>query len=240
MSTTAPIQINYLVFDDENEEINQNIINVTIPGFGFNLVFINPNDFYVVEDDTFDIDGFKHAITEGTKGLFISMIATDWNMLKKTTNYNEINGLEIVEIMLSVNTKYRKCPFLIYSGKPNEASQILISKIQEEINTGQNEPIYSLELLSLLLELRIKFCARNSRFNEMIMLIKGEKTISQIVLNLLSNFGSNKIINSGNGAFDGKTIESLVDLISENNDLGLKFIREFMELSIANYTEISE
>ena len=49
----------------------------------------------------------------------------------------------------------------------------------------------------------------------------------------------NTIVNTGNGAFDGKKIGSLVDLISQNNDLGLKFIREFMELSIANYTKIN-
>lgn len=239
MSSSPPIQINYLVFDDENEEINQNSLHVVIAGYSCNLIFINPNDYYVVENDTFNIDGFKHAIIEQTKGLSISLIATDWNMQAKTVNYNEINGLQIVEIMLSIHPKYRKCPFLIYSGKANEASQVIISKIQSEIDTGTNVPIYSLDLLSLLLELRIKFCARASRFNEIVTLAKGEKTISQIVLNLLSTFESNQVINTGNDAFDGKTIGSLVELISERNDLGLKFIREFMELSIANYTEIS-
>ena len=145
----------------------------------------------------------------------------------------------IIEIMLSIHAKYRKCPFLIYSGKSNEASKVLISKIQAEINSEQNTPIFSLDLLSLLLELRIKFCARNSRFSEINMLVKGQKSISQIVLNLLSVFEENTVVNTGNGAFDGRTIGSLVELISQNNDLGLKFIREFMELSIANYTEVN-
>lgn len=239
MSSYNPIQLNYIVFDDENEELNQNAIHVKIQGFDCNLVFINPNDFYIVENDEFDIEGFKNKITELTKGLSISLIATDWNMLAKTTNYNEINGLEVVEIMLGLNAKYRKVPFLIYSGKPNEASQVLIQKIQTEINNGKNEPIYSLDLLSLLLELRIKFCARNSRFDEITTLAKGEKTISQIVLNSLAKFDANQIINTGNETFDGRTIGSLVDLISENNDLGLKFVREFIELSIANYSELN-
>jgi hypothetical protein len=238
MSSFAPIQLNYLVFDDDNEEINQHPLNVKIPGLNCNLIFINPKDFYIVEDDSFDIDSFKNKIAELTKGLPISLIATDWNMIDKTTNYNAINGLEIIEIMLAVNSKYRKCSFLIYSGKSNEASQILISKIQKEINDEANEPIYSLELLSLLLELKIKFSARGTRFDEIKILLKSEKTISQMVLNSLGKFDRNQIINTGNESFDGRTIGSLVDLISENNDLGLKFIREFIELSIANYSEL--
>lgn len=239
MSSYDPIQVNYVVFDDENEELNQNAIHVKIQGFNCNLIFVNPSDFYIVESDTFDIEGFKNKIIERTKGLNIGLIATDWNMLAKTTNYSEINGLEIVEIMLGINFKYRKCPFLIYSGKPNEASQVLISKIQAEINNDKNAPIFSLELLSLLLELKIKFCARNSRFEEIVTLLKGQKTISQIVLNSLSKFEANQVINTGNETFDGRTIGSLIDLISQNNDLGLKFIREFIEISIANYSELN-
>ncbi|MEO8947305.1 MAG: hypothetical protein ABI308_02780 [Mucilaginibacter sp.] len=239
MSSFDPIQLNYLVFDDENEEKNQNALHVKIPGFTCNLVFINPNDFYQVDKDEFDIEGFTNHITQSTQGLFISLIATDWNMLAKTTNYNEINGLQVVEIMLGINQKYRKCPFLIYSGKPNEASQVLISKIQNELNNEDNQPIYSLELLSLLLELRIKFCARNSRFEEIVTIAKGQKSISQIVLNSLEKFNRNTVINTGNEVFDGQTFGSLVDLISQDNDLGLKFIREFIELSIANYSELN-
>src|SRR4051812_27786064 len=110
MSSFDPIQLNYLVFDDENEEQNQNALHVKIPGFSCNLVFVNPNDFYIVDKDEFDLEGFKSYITKSTQGLFISLIATDWNMLKQTTNYNEVNGLEVVEIMLGINPKYRKCP----------------------------------------------------------------------------------------------------------------------------------
>jgi len=240
MSSNDPIQLNYLVFDDEDEEKNQNGLQVKIPGFTCNLIFVNPTDFLIAEDNTFDIDGFKKEIVSKTKGYYISLIATDWNMLPQTTNHPELNGLEIVETLLKINEKYRKCPFLIYSGKPQEASNVLISKLKTEVCTDEvKEPIYSLELLSLLLELKIKFCARNSRFEEIMTLMKGEKTISQIVLNLLANFDSNLLVNTGNHNYDGKTIGSLVEMLSQDNDRGLKFIREFIELSIANYTEIN-
>lgn len=244
MSSSSPIQLNYLVFDDENEEKNQNHLNVIISGFHFNLIFINPNEFYHVQDDIFDIDDFKQKIVDETKGLQINLVATDWNMLAKTANYNEVNGLEIIEILIHINEKYKKCPFLIYSGNPSEASKVLVSKIKAEVlqegnNEPKNEPISSLQLLSLLLELRIKFCARSSRFDEIKTLIKGQKTISLIVLNSLANFDGNSIINTGNEYYDGKKIKDLLDLISKDNDLGLKFIREFIELSIANYTELN-
>lgn len=240
MSSSSPITLNYLVFDDENDEANQNALNVKIPGFTCNYIFINPIDFYIVGNDTFDIEAFKNKIIEETKGYQISLVATDWNMLHQTTNHNEINGLEVIEILLAINEKYRKCQFLIYSGKATEASQVLIEKIKNEIaQNDSNQTISSLELLSLLLEIRIKFCPRNSRFGEISTLIKNEKTISLMVLNALVNFDDNLIINTGNPDYDGRTIKSLIELITQNNDLGLKFIREFIELSISNYTELN-
>lgn len=241
MSSSDPIQLNYLVFDDEEEERNQNNLNVKIPGFICNLLFVNPTDFFAASENKFDIDGFKKEIENKTKGYYISLIATDWNMLQKTDNHPELNGLEIIEILLKINEKYRKCPFLIYSGKPQEASNVLISKLKGEICTDVvREPIYSLQLLSLLLELRVKFCARHSRFDEIKTLIKGEKSISLIVLALLANFDSNLLVNTGNEYYDGRKIGDLIDMLSQDNDQGFKFVREFIELSIANYTEINE
>lgn len=239
MSSGNPIQLNYLVFDDEDEEQNQNALKVKIPGFECNLIFFNPNHYYNADNNTFDITAFKEKIFNDTKGQHIDLIATDWNMLQATENHDEINGLAIIDILLELNTKYRKCTFLIYSGKPQEASNVILSKIRKEVCNKNQEPINAMEILSLLLELKIKFCARNQRFDEIITLIKGEKTISSIVLNLLASFDDNIVINTGNTFYDGKTIGSLIELISENNDLGLKFIREFMELSIANYSEIN-
>lgn len=239
MSSSNSIQLNYLVFDDENEEKAQNLLRVKIPGVICNVIFINPLEFYNPEDDTFNAAAFEQQINEETKGYYISLVATDWNMLHETKNYKEVNGLQIIELLLTINEKYRKCPFLIYSGKPNEASNVLISKIKAELSDNPKEPIYSLQLLSLLLELRLKFCVRGTRFDEIVALIKGEKTISTIVLNSLTKFDSNLVINTGNDQFDGRTVESLISLISGNDDKGLKFIREFIELSIANYTKLN-
>ena len=239
MASTDPIELNYLVFDDEDEERNQNLLNVKIPGFSCNLLFVNPVEFYNAENDTFDIEAFKSKIIEITRGRHISLVATDWNMMRSCSNYSEVNGLEIIEILLKINEKYRKCPFLVYSGNPNEASAVLIGKIRSEVCIDTNEPIYSLQLLTLLLELKIKFCSRNSRFNEIKTLIKGEKSISLIVMNLLATFDSNLVVNTGNEFYDGRTVGSLVNAISQDNDLGFKFVREFIELSIANYTELN-
>ncbi|MGQ3013460.1 MAG: hypothetical protein ACT6QS_07125 [Flavobacteriales bacterium] len=241
MSSSDPIQLNYLVFDDEEEEKNQNNLNVKVSGFTCNLIFVNPTDFFIAEDNQFDAEGLKAEIVAKTQGFHISLVATDWNMLPATANHAELNGLEIIETLLRINDKYRKCPFLIYSGKPQEASNVMIEKLRAEICSGEvKEPIYALQLLSLLLELKIKFCARGSRFAEINTLIKGEKSISLIVLNLLANVDRNLLINTGNEYYDGKRIGDLIDMLSKDNDQGFKFVREFIELSIANYTEINE
>ena len=240
MSSNSQIRLNYLVFDDEDDEKNQNGMKVKIPGLAFNLIFINPNDSYIAENETFNIEGFEQEIIDKTKGQHISLIATDWNMVSESKNYPQVNGFQIIEILIKIKEKFKKCPYLIYSANPLDASRTLISKIRKEVCNEISEPINSLEILSMLLELKIIFCSRPTRFAEITKLLKSEKTISSIVLSLLTSFEEGLIINTGNENYDGRKIEVLIDMISKEDDFGLKFIREFIELSIANYTEINE
>lgn len=239
MASSNKITLNYLVFDDEDEEIYQNKANVGVSGMECNLIFINPVKYWNQDTDEFDIDSFKIELEKLLEGNQINLIASDWNMIPKTKNYNEINALEIIKILVEKNDKFKKIQYLIYSGKPKEVSNVLITEIQNDL-ASNDEPIYSKELISLLLEMKIKFSSRNERFNEMNTLIKNSKTISLIVLNTLGTFNRNTINNTGNEYFDGKQIGYLLDLISQNNDLGLKFIREIIELSIAHYSKLNE
>lgn len=240
MSSRDPIQYNYLVFDDEDEEANQNTKQVRVDGFSCNLAFVNPTHFFNPHDNSFNEEAFLNDIVEKTRGHYIRLIATDWNMLRQSTNYPEVNGLQIIEALVKVDQKYRKCPFIIYSGQPRDASEALLKKLQQEIGDGKGKELNTLQLLSLLMELRIKFCSRNVRFDEIKTMIKGEKSISLIVLNSLAKFENNLIVNTGNSYYDGKTIGQLIEMITPDNDQGLKFIREIIELAIANYTEINE
>lgn len=239
MASSNKILLNYLVFDDEDEEIQQNLSNVSVPGIECNLIFINPVKFWNQETDEFDIEKFNEELNDRLKGIQINLIASDWNMVPKTKNFNEINALEIIKILTSKNDKFKKVQYLVYSGKPKDVSQVLLNDIKRDLEVT-DEPIYSKEILSLLLEMKIKFTSRSDRFNEINTLIKGSKTISLIVLNTLNKFDSNLVINTGNQYFDGKKIDYLLDLISKENDLGLKFIREIIELSIAHYTKLNE
>ena len=239
MASGDKILVNYLVFDDENEEINQNKSNVRVPGFDCQLTFINPANYWNQDTNEFELDKFGEELDELLKGKQINLIASDWNMVPKTENYQEVNALEIIKILVKKNNKFKKIQYLIYSGKPKEVSQVLISEIQTDLSSN-DEPIYSKELLSMLLEMKIKFCARNERFNEVNTLINSNKTISLIVLNALGQFDQNMIHNTGNEFFDGRKIGTLLDLISQNNDLGLKFIREIIELSISYYSKLNE
>lgn len=239
MASSNKIILNYLVFDDEDEEINQNKLNVSVPGMECNLIFVNPVKYWNQETNEFDIDNFSLKLEQLLQGVQINLIASDWNMVPKTENYEEINALEIIKILSQKNDKFKKVQYLIYSGKPKEVSQVLITGIKNDLESS-DEPIYSKELLSLLLEMKIKFSSRNERFNEMNTLIRSSKTISLIVLNTLNLFDENMISQTGNAYYDGKKIGYLLDLISQNNDLGLKFIREIIELSIAHYSKLNE
>ncbi len=127
-------------------------------------------------------------------------------MLHKSSNYPPINALQIIKILIEINDKYKKPNYLIYSGQPKEVSTVLIDEIKKEL-TNNDEPISSKELLSLLLELKIKFCPRGDRFGEINGLINNAKTISLMVLNSFSTFEENKIHNTGNEALDGKNIK---------------------------------
>jgi hypothetical protein len=239
MASSNKIPLNYIVFDDESDELQQNKSNVSVAGVDCNLIFINPTDFLDVATNNFKIAEFESMIDEKTRGLQINLIASDWNMLPKTNNYNEINALEIIKILVNKHEKFKKIQYLVYSGKSKEVSEVLIGEIKNEIEKNPQDPINSKQLLSMLLEMKLKFCTRAERFNEINTLIYNNKTISLIVLNTLSSFDSNIFHNTGNDFFDGKKIGELIDLISENNNLGLKFIREFIEMSIANYTELN-
>jgi hypothetical protein len=239
MATSNKILLNYLVFDDEDDEIKQNESNIKASGFDCNLNFINPVRYWNQDTNEFEIEKFKSKLIDIVKGKQISLIASDWNMVPETENYKEVNALEIIKILVESNPKFKKPQYLIYSGKPKEVSQVLIKEIQNDISSN-DEPIYSKELLSMLLEMKIKFCSRAERFNEINTLINSSKTISLIFLNSLSQFDTNKLHNTGNDDFDGRQIGELLDLISQNNDLGLKFIREIIELSISHYSRLNE
>lgn len=239
MASNNKIPINYLVFDDENDEENQNKINVKVPGIDSNLIFINPVNFWDNDTNEFKIKEFKDSLDEKLKGLQINLIASDWNMVPKTKNFGPVNALSIIKILIEKNVKFKKIQYLIYSGKPKEVSEVIISEIKEELDST-DEPIYAKELLSMLLETKLKFCSRNQRFEEINTLINNNKTISLIVLNTLNHFDRNLIHNMGNEYFDGRKIGELLDLISQNNDLGLKFIREIIELSISYYSKLNE
>jgi hypothetical protein len=88
--------------------------------------------------------------------------------------------------------------------------------------------------------LKIKFCKRDEqRFEEIKTLLKQSNTISNVVLDSLISFDENTIVNTGNSDYDGKRIADILDL--NHQDIGgLKFIREFIELSIAHYSNLNE
>lgn len=229
--------LNYLVFDDDNEAANQYKLKISIAPKLCNLIFINPTDFYDVEANKFNNKEFISKIQEATQGKHINLIISDWNILDANPDgFSGIVGWDVIEATIMAKEKLKNTPFLIYSADIGKASNFVISRIEKDIKS--NDITISQNFLNAILELQLTFCRRDEhRFNKITELLRRSDAITNIVLDSMLKFDQNMIVNTGNKNFDGKQIAELTK--EPINHDGLQFIREFIELSIANYTELN-
>lgn len=242
MTLTDKIQSRYLVFDDDDEAENQYKRNVKIDGHECIPIYINPSDFFDADKNEFKEDQFCAEIIEKTKGVNISLIVTDWNIIDKNENFKGLVGWDILEYVIKTKDKLKSKPFFIYSSDIKKASNYILSKISNEVCNGKDK-IDDLSLnnfIADILHLKIKFWKRDgTHFSEIITILKDSNTISNIVLDAILSFDENIINNTGNANYDGKTISTI--LKADDIDInGLKFIREFIDLSIAHYSKLNE
>lgn len=230
MGNQSKIDLHYLVFDDEDQQKTLLTQLINISGCNCNLIFINPKDYIDEKTGSFNQEAFKSKVVEESQGKEISLIATDWKLIK-SDKFNGICGWDIIELVIEAKQKLENKRFLIYSGNIWEVSKFIAEKISENGIT-ERLPI----VVEKLLKLRIKICSRNSQFEEILSALKDANTISSIVLNTIQSFGEHKMHNMGND-YDGNKI---VDILkSEEADIfGLKFIREIIELAIAKYSDL--
>ena len=240
MSSREPIPINYLIFDDDPDAENQYNTRIKISGYIINSIFINPKDYFDAESNQFNKSLFVEEIIEKTKGININLVITDWNIIPPTPNteFQGIVGWHIIDYILQAKEKLKSRQFLVYSSDINRASRYILDNIKSEMDS-QKDDIESLQFISRILELRLKFCKRDEqRFEEIITLLKESNTISNMVLNSILSFDETMVIETGNEDFDGRKIGDL--LTGPNPDIkGLKFIREMIELAIAHYTKLN-
>lgn len=235
----SKIELNYLVFDDDNEANKQYHNKIRINGCIVTPIVINPIDFYDPDSNKFNKIEFKSEVERQTKGRNINLIITDWNILPKEDDFPGVKGWDIIELVIETKEKWKSRTFLIFSSDIKKASDYVLQKIKDEIEDKPDDIIPSLEFIREIIELKIKFCKRNDqRFEEIKTLLKMSNTISNVVLDSLISFDDNTIINMGNSDYDGKKISDILKL--NNEDIGgLKFIREFIELSIAHYSNLN-
>jgi hypothetical protein len=237
----SKIELNYLVFDDDADAPNQYINKIKIDGCQVNPIVINPLDSYNVENNTFDIEKFRFELIEKSKGRNINLIITDWNIIPENQDgFSGVKGWDVIEEVLVVKEKWKSRTFLIYSSDIKKASDYVLNKIKNEIEDQPSDIIPSLDFISKVIELKIKFCKRDDRrFQEIETLLKDSNTISNVVLNSVLSFDSNMVVNTGNSDFDGKKISEILN--TNNTTLGgLRFIKEFIDLSISHYSKLNE
>jgi hypothetical protein len=237
----SQVELNYLVFDDDIDAPNQYNNKINIDGCQVNPIVINPLDSYNVDTNEFEFKKFKTEVLEKSKGRNINLIITDWNIIPDNTDgFAGIKGWDIIENVLEIKDKWKSKTFLIYSSDIKKASDYVIGKIKNELENQPDDIIPALNFISKVIELKVKFCRRDEqRFQEIKTLLKESNTISNVVLDSILSFDSNMVINTGNSDFDGKRI---ADILNTNSlDIGgLRFIKEFIALSISHYSRLNE
>jgi len=237
----SQVELNYLVFDDDPDAPYQYNNKINIDGCQVNPIVINPKGSFDVETNKFKFENFRNEVLEKTMGRNINLIITDWNILAENADgFAGIKGWDIIESVLEIKEKWKSKTFLIYSSDIKKASDFVIGKIKNELENQPDDIIPALNFISKVIELKVKFCRRDDqRFQEITTLLRESNTISNVVLNSILSFDSNMVINTGNSDFDGKRIS---DILNTNNlEIGgLKFIKEFIDLSISHYSRLNE
>lgn len=242
MASIDKIPLRYLVFDDDDEAENQYKRSVKIEGYECIPIYINPTDFFDPDNNEFKQEEFIATITEKTAGVNINLIVTDWNIIDENAGYKGLVGWDILEYVINTKDKLKSRPFFVYSSDIKKASKYILSKISQEVCNGKDK-IDDLSLnnfIADILQLKVKFWKRDgTHFNEIITLLRDSNTISNIVLDSILSFDENMVINTGNVNYDGKSISEILN--GDDIDIrGLKFIREFIDLSIAHYSKLNE
>lgn len=234
MGLNAKIPLNYLVFDDnqEAEKIYQE--SVKINSCVCNIYYINPKDFYNEEDNSFNEDEFISYIKKKTEGIHISLIATDWHILPKIGEFPGVFGWDVIEYAIRAKETFEKRVFLIYSSNMSDVLKHINKKIREDDNFSESINDFTKKAL----ELKINFINRNEDVSQKIKdLLSKNNTISNIVLDTIQSYHKNTIINMGH-EYDYKVISEILN--DDKNIQGIRFIRELIELSIANFTELND
>lgn len=242
MASTDKIQLRYLVFDDDDEAENQYKRNVKIDGYECIPIYINPTDFFDAHNNKFKQEEFIAAINQKTAGVNINLIVTDWNIINEDKDFKGLVGWDILEHVINTKDKLKSKPFFIYSSDIKKASKYILNKISHEVckSEGKVDDLSLHNFIADILQIRVKFWKRDgTQFNEIVTLLKDSNTISNIVLDSILSFNQNMVINTGNINYDGKSINEILNGV-DIDIKGLKFIREFINLSIAHYSKLNE
>ncbi|UEQ78352.1 hypothetical protein [Chryseobacterium arthrosphaerae] len=232
---TSKIPICFLVIDNDStqrEIIKKEVLRKLIE-YDIHYYFYNPNNFMVEKDDDFVFDetGFVKKIDEDTKGKSINLIAIDYNLLD-----DKLKGIDVVNILQDKSVKnFKNCQFIIHSAAINEASDRILKKIEEK--KGNKETLIS--EINNLINSRISLSTKQKYPSEIVRNIKENMDVKSIIINAIEKLEL-VTINYGNSDFDGLSVSKLMNLFESDDLKGQRFIKEFIELSIAHFGSLNE
>ena len=154
--------------------------------------------------------------------------------MPKIGEFPGIFGWDVIEYAIKAKETFEKRVFLIYSSNMSDVQRHISNKIRE----GENFEESLNNFTKKALKLKINFTNRNESVPQKIKdLLSENNTISNVVLDTIQSYHKNTIINMGH-EYDYKVISEILN--DDKNIQGIKFIRELIELSIANFTELND
>ena len=225
-----------IVIDDSDQETNIRALELRLKKLCIpHIEQINTSAIDLRKDDGsdhLDIAKLKTRLEERFKGKRIDWIATDFNL-----GEDEIDGIDIVRIMLEIR-RFKRKNIILYSGNIQSA----IRKVLNETRVSDSEEAVVTAVKQFIDLPILRFNGRNDYQDAIVELISYSNRLSleDRLLKLLHTHES-MIFNSCFPPFTGKTFGEIADIIENESDArSEEWLQALVDQTIAYLLQINE
>lgn len=208
---------NIILFDDNTEQFNEIVIELQKDNYKIDLVNVL-EQFTTGTEPDFQFESFRGYCDEKIFNRTIDVIGCDMNL-------GFAQETAFIEILTHIRKSNKSCKLFLYSGS--------INKIVEAINEKGSNPQKEKPMRDLF-KIQVEDIVSRDKVIEKIK----EITASPSVLNILEN----KINEIHNGLFlccfdefKGLTKSDITRNIREYNEIGVRFITEFINYAVSGF-----